>query len=508
MRAWHSLLALTSGGLIHLSLAPYNLQFTALIGLAIFAALCAVAERVRQIFWLAFVFGTGLYAAGVHWVYVSINTYGDVPAPLALVLTGGFVACLALLFTLPWLLVPLISTTPASRLIAFPACWLFNEWLRGWLLTGFPWLYVGYGQVDGLLRGWLPLIGVPGAGAIIACVAAALVYILYRRSLVSVGLTGAACLALWLSSDHLAELEWTETRGRSVPVTLVQPDIPLRDKWNPNKLPGILEVLESSSSGAWHPGLLIWPEAAIPYTGDTAISYIEFLDNLASASGAAMITGLLTQQESRYFNSILGLGHASGLYHKQRLVPFGEYVPLEDQLRGLMHFFDLPMSVISRGPEIQQPLEFVFDDQPYRVAPAICYEIAYSGLVRTLAENANLLVTISNDAWFGTSIGPAQHMQIAQARALENQKPLIRVTNNGITGTISSRGVIQADLPQFTRTQLHTSVIPRSGQTPFVRWGNWVLLMFGLGAVTIAAVCPPKKKLSLSHELPWHARNL
>ena len=472
MRGWHILLAATAGGLMHLGLAPYHLRLAAFAAILLYAALLAGCARPAQAFKLALAFGTGLFGAGVSWIYVSIHIHGAVPGPLAMLFTGGFVLVLSLLFALPWTLLPLLAQTRNRRLLAFPAFWYLGEWLRGWLFTGFPWAYAGYTQIEGPLRGWLPVIGALGTGALLAGIAALLVYATTVRSGATIGRVLATGLGIGILSLYLAERDWTEPMEPAIPATLVQPDIPLRDKWDPARAAQIIAVLEANSR--WQPGLLIWPEAAIPYVGGAqASSYLAQLQTRAVESDTAMFTGVLSRERGQYLNSLIGLGTAQRVYHKRRLVPFGEYVPLESWLRGSMHFFDLPMSVIVRGPPGQAPLPFRYRGQQYQIAPAICYEIAYTRLVRQLAADAQILLTISNDAWFGTSIGPWQHMQIAQARAAENRKPVLRVTNNGISGLIGPQGKIRATLPQFTRTQMQVTVTPQQGQTPYTRLGNW-----------------------------------
>ena len=490
------LLALVAGGLIYLSLAPYNLWLPALAGLSVFAALTALSDSKKQTFRLALLFGAGLFGAGVNWVYISIHIYGEVPAILAFIFTGGFALFLALVFALPWPLLPVIASSRLLRLIAIPAFWFFSEWIRGWLLTGFPWLYLGYGQVEGPLSGLIPVIGVLGTGAMMAITASLLVYLADKHRVQSGLVTVLGLAVIWALGTGLKRVEWTDSREIQIPVTLVQPDIPLRDKWNPAKAHKIVEILENHSQDAWQPGLLVWPEAAIPYAESSASSYLEFLDKYASQTDTAMVTGLLTYdfEQNRYLNSIITLGNTDSMYHKQRLVPFGEYVPLEDWLRGTMKFFDLPMSVISRGPSNQKPLQFSYQGQTFYLAPAICYEIAYSGLVRSLTKDADMLVTLSNDAWFGTSIGPWQHMQIAQARALENQKPLLRVTNNGVTAVVNHQGKIMEALPQFTRTKLSSRITPRSGATPYAQLGNGPMLLSALVVIMFATTFSHKPR--------------
>ena len=474
MKALNYLLVLLAGVSIHFSFSPYDFWPAGIAGLVLFCSVITTADRPKMAFAFAFVFAAGLFGSGISWVYVSIHTYGEVPAFLAIIFTSGFALFLALLFALPWLLYPILGNTAGLRLFCFPLFWLLSEWIRGWLLTGFPWLYLGYAHIESPLSGWIPVMGVLGTGFLIAIAVAAISFALAQRSARIIGLSGVILLMIFIPGTMLSSVEWTRSAGTQIPVTMIQPDIPMRDKWNPARADEILLKLEDLSSGAWQPGLLVWPEAAIPFVGDAADPYVEFLDALGSQSDTAIITGLLTYDNVRdtYLNSIAGLGKARSIYHKQRLVPFGEYVPLENLLRGTMHFFDLPMSVIRPGPGGQSPLSFDYLGESYLLAPALCYEIAYASLVREMAAESNLMITLSNDAWFGTSIGPSQHMQIAQARALENQKQLLRVTNNGITALVNHHGVIKERAPQFQGVALRSTIYPRSGQTPFTRHGH------------------------------------
>ena len=172
------------------------------------------------------------------------------------------------------------------------------------------------------------------------------------------------------------------------------------------------------------------------------------------------------------YNGTLATGTGSGRYTKRRLVPFGDYVPFEDLLRGLIRFFDLPMSGFRPGARHQGPLDVGVG----RAAMGICYEIAYAELMRLSAVEADVLITVSNDTWFGDSIGPPQHMQIARARALENGRWLLRGTNNGITAIVDHRGRVKASLPQFEPGVLAGEFRIMRGHTPYSRYGDgWLV---------------------------------
>ena len=234
--------------------------------------------------------------------------------------------------------------------------------------------------------------------------------------------------------------------------------------------------------------LLIWPEAAITLFEHEAGELLEGLARRGEQSGTALVLGLprleaqrqgaggRSSQESsyRFQNAALVVGDGEGRYIKRRLVPFGEYVPLEGLLRGLIEFFDLPMSRAAPGPW-RQPLLKVGADA---AALAICYEVAYADLMRRTAADADLLITITNDTWFGRSIGPLQHLQIAQARALENGRWLLRAANSGVTAIVDYRGQVTARLPQFEQGVLTGNFQVMRGRTPYSRFGDdWLVAL-------------------------------
>lgn len=472
------LLALIAGTTIFWGLAPHGLWYVALVGVVAFAALWQTKLSAKQSYFLAFAFHFGMFAAGVHWLYFSIHIHGQVPAFLTVLFVGLFSAALAGISSLPWLLSPFVRRK-FNRLLAFPALWVFGEWGRSWILTGFPWLYLGQAHLHTPLAGWIPLFGVLGGSFALALTATALISIYTQRTMFLVVGQSLLMLAIWGGGSLLNQYQWTSEIENRLSVTMVQPNIPLQDKWNPSRASEIMSVLHSQSEPHWHDNLVIWPEAALPYTGEAAEQYLATRDELAKEKNAALVTGYLTYDPEirRFYNAIGGAGSAEGIYLKQRLVPFGEYVPLENWLRGLMHFFDLPMSVISAGPTSQAPLSIDQGGTNYLAAPAICYEIAYPALVANLAREANLIITLSNDAWFEDSIGPWQHVEIAQLRALENRKPVIRVTNNGVSANIDHRGKIIDSMPQFEALTLTTDVVAMSGATPFSRFGQFPILL-------------------------------
>ncbi len=482
------LLALAAGALVPIAFAPFDIWPLALLGMISFALLLYRQSGARACL-LAFCFGLGLYGVGVSWIFVSIHTYGNASAPLAALLTGLFVAFVALIFSLPFYLYGRwFSHRPLALALAFPALWLLGEWLRSWLLTGFPWLYLGYGHLESWLAGWAPVLGVMGLSLIVALSAGLIAQwlMLWRtraRPGVPLWLTSLMIVAVWPAGLALKQVTWTQLNEDPISVAMVQPNIAQELKWNPDYVQPTLDLLLNMSENLWQNDWLIWPEASIPEPYHHTLPFLDQINRLAMETETGLIAGIIYDDphKRRYYNSVVGFGEALGIYHKRRLVPFGEYVPLEDWLRGLIHFFDMPTSIIDKGPWEQQGIQV----GEIGIAPTVCYEVVYPDLVAESARSAQVLLTVSNDAWFADSIGPLQHMQMARMRALETGRYLIRSTNNGISAIVDPEGRIRARSEQFVAQVLEAKVYPAQGWTPFMRWGSSPL---AVAAVLILAL--------------------
>ena len=476
-RAGAALLALAAGAAFPLGLAPFDWwPVTPAAAGALFWLLCRDAPRPLVTGWL---FGAGKYGVGISWVYVSIHVYGGASPLLAGFLVAVFVAGMALFHAgAAWVFVRLRPPGPVAAAVAFAAVWALTEWLLTWFLTGFPWLFAGYAMLDTPLEALAPLGGVllVGFGAVLT--AACLVRWRSRAALILAALP-------WLASWSVAGVSWTTPEERHR-VALVQGNIDQATKWDEASRPAILERYASLSGPVWDRDVVIWPEAAITLPLHLAG---DFLSDMADRAEGALVLGIVFGERSpdgaRWYNGAVAVGDGEGRYAKRRLVPFGEYVPFQSVLRGLIGFFDLPMSRTVPG-DSEQPL---LRAGPASLAMAICYEIAYSELVRTSAGEADALVTISNDTWFGASIGPRQHLQMARMRALENGRHVLRATNNGVTAIIDPYGQVVDQLPQFEQGVLTGEVAGMAGRTPFARWGSmWVVGLVGLLLAAASAV--------------------
>ena len=449
---------------------------------------------------VCFAFGLGKYGLGASWVYVSIHVYGNAPVALAVVMVVLFVATLAFLFSAPvgWIygrLRPPLAWGVADVTL-FAGAWVFMDWVSTWLFTGFPWLLPGYAFMNTFLLGVAPVAGVLGVGLIVIVAVAALTAMLVQRRIqAGVALLLLVPLALALG---LNQVRWVEP-VREYDVALVQGNLDQARKWLPEEaVPNVRKHLDLSASH-WDADVIVWPEASVTMYYHRAGELLEDLGEQARATGTDLVLGIpsvefLPGGDYEFQNTALGLGHARGRFAKYHLVPFGEYVPLAGVLRGLIEFFDLPMSRSTPGDYDQPNLALSFGE----AALAICYEIAYPESMRQRGMSSAVLITISNDTWFGESIGPLQHMQIARMRAVENGRWLLRATNNGVTAIVAADGRVSAVLPQFEAGVLRGKMSVVSGRTPFSRTGHWPLL--GLLMLLLASLAWRAWSAQRSHE--------
>lgn len=482
-------IAFASGALMIYGFAPFTVGAASMASCVLFLW-CLSGRQPKQAFWLGWIYGLGTFGLSTSWIYVSIHDYGNAAPWLATLITGMLVIFLALY---PALLALTLNTFFKRNgmvrcLLAFPALWVIFEMLRGWFLTGFPWLFVGYSQIDNHLRAFASL-GSVWAVSWVAVLVAGILYSIIdyfysskRRKKLLFSLI--LCLvAIWGSAFSLRQIQWVAPTHDTLNISLIQGNIPQLMRWDPRAIGQIINTYEALTSAAPKSEVIIWPEAAIPVPLPLSGPLFQRIGNQMKAQNASLIAGVPTEANAHsYYNSLIAVGNANGLYHKSHLVPFGEYVPLEKVLRGLIGFFDLPMSSMISGPKHQSALVA----NGFSFAPAICYEIAYPIFVQQISRKDDFILTVSNDAWFGKSIGPWQHLQIAQFRALEMGKYVIRATNTGLTAVINPFGEIQAIAPQFESTVLTTQITRMVGQTLWSRYGVWPLLFLLVGVLVLA----------------------
>jgi len=459
--------------------APAGLALLPVLGAAGLLRLWQGAATPRRAAGLGFAYGLGLFLSGVSWVYVSLHEFGAMPAPLAALATMLFCAVLALYPALAgYLQARFPGPVAARQLLLIPALWVLTEWLRSWNFTGFPWLILGYSQIDTPLGGYAPITGVFGLSWLV-WLGAGLLLALARAG--ARGKALAAFVFILGLGWGLARIEWTQPQGAPLTVSLLQGNIAQDLKWDASRFASTVQLyqrmIERSAAR-----LTILPETAIPRFLDSIDpELVRALGHSARSHGGDLILGLpLREGPGRYYNSALTLGaSATQRYDKIHLVPFGEFIP--PGFGWVLSVLKIPLADFSRGDAAQAPLDLAGQ----KIAVDICYEDAFGEEIIRVLPEATLLVNISNVAWFGDSLAPHQHLQISRMRALETGRSMLRATNTGMTAIIDHRGRVTAVLAPFTQGTLTGSAQGRSGATPFVRWGNAPLVLLALLACAL-----------------------
>ena len=468
------------GAMLVLAFAPFYLWPLAILAPAGLFWLNRDESSLARLFASGWLFGLGYFGCGVYWIYNSLHDFGMAPPLVA----GGITGLMAIYLALtPGLI--LVSWGYAQRLLGSRALWLLPllwfglEWFKGWFATGMPWLSLGYSQTPSPLAGFAPLVGVYGIGALCILMAVALVFGLRERRYSILALILAIPLSGWL----LQQLDWSEPTAQPLKVTMVQGNIPQELKWRRDQHQNIFNTYWRETSRHWDSDLIIWPETALPgQSSDIESTLLEPMQVAALENDSTLISGLVFagNAPTEFYNSVIQLGRERGLYHKRHLVMFGEYYPMRWLLDLLSGVISIPYSDLTAGPDEQELMQV----DGLKLGVSICFEDVFSRDVLLAFPQANLLVNLSNDAWFGNSTAPHQHMQIAQMRSLETERVMMRATNTGITAFIDHKGRVLSVSDQF-KTQSITEVMQgRSGVTPFFYFAKaqWIvsLLPFAL----------------------------
>jgi apolipoprotein N-acyltransferase len=469
-------LALLAGAACVSGFAPFWIYPVPVLALAVLFALMHRADSPRGAAWLGYIFGLGLFSVGIGWIYVALHDYGEMPMLLAAPATLLFAAFLALFSALAAYVQARIPAADWMRLVlVMPAVWVLIEWLRGTIFTGFPWLTLGYAHSDSPLAGYAPLLGVYGVSLVAAVCAGLLAWLQKVRWSRPGRVTLTALVVLWSGGAILREVEWTKPNGAPFSVALIQGNIAQHLKFNEDALVGTLEtyrrlVLQSNAR------LTVLPETALPLLRhEVPQNLIMQLRNHARQNGGDVLFGSFERDQGGYYNSVFSLGSADEQhYRKHHLVPFGEFIPLRPWLGWLINgMLDIPMGDLARGSEAQPPLHVAGQ----MVAPDICYEDVFGEEVIRHLPQASVLLNLTNDAWYGHSHAAAQHNQIAQMRALETGRMMLRATNTGVTSIIGANGKVLQQLPQHQQAILQGQAQGYAGTTPYVRWGNAVVIL-------------------------------
>jgi apolipoprotein N-acyltransferase len=478
------LLSFILGALCVLGFAPFNLFFAPIVGLTGLFYLWHQSQKASQASLLGWFFGLGLFLFGIYWIYISLHDVGGMPAWMAMPAT--FILC-AFLATFP-AIVGFFAKKGGRLLWSAPVLWVLFEWVREWIFTGFPWLVMGYSQIPtSPLAGFAPVFGVLGVSLATALSASLLaaIYLNHRRKMAVVMLC-----SLWLFAEFSSLLSWTKVASLPLQVSLLQGNIAQEMKWNESvSIQTIRQYLEMANKAKGE--LVILPETALPVSFDVQTvsakddNILAAFKELATRNHQSMILGAISKHNNDYFNSAIGLSPSDDhlrFYHKQHLVPFGEFIPLKPVFAYFYtHWLNMPLSDLTRGSHTQSPMILAGQS----IAVNICYEDVFGNEIIRQLPDASILVNLSNDAWYGTSNAAQQHLQFSQMRALESGRFMLRATNNGVTAIIDPQGTIVAALPSFETGILNGTVQGYEGSTPYVFWGNVPILLILLIAIIL-----------------------
>lgn len=488
---WHrrplgDVVALVVGCLFPLGFAPFEWRSVSWLSLLVLFIVWQ-GVSVKRAFLRGWLWGLGAFLVGISWVYNSMHDFGGSPVLAAAVFTLCFAAFLALY---PALTGGIWQRYLSDKPFWFSALglglmWPVSEWLRAWVLTGFPWLMSGFTLLDTPFAGFMPLIGSLGASVIAATCVGLLSIAIYQGSQEKIITTALVIVVALLLSSSLNQIEW-ESKGdtRTLDVALVQGNVPQEVKLRSEYLNVSLQAYYELSKPHFDADLIIWPETAMPTYRYAVEGFLNRVAAETEKENATVFTGIFFRAENGqdYYNAMLELGGEWQVYKKHQLVPFGEYMPVRWLMKLFSSFVDIPQSDMASSEKIDKPLSLAGAS----VATSICYEMAYPDVLRSQLGEADIMVNTSNDAWFGDSFAAHQHLEMARVRATEFAKPIARATNNGVTAFVDARGNIVSQIDQFKPLVLREKISLNSGQTIFYYVGQfWVGVVMVLILVVI-----------------------
>ncbi len=477
--------AFLAGIILPLSFAPFHIPGLAILSLALFF-MQLIPMKKQQAFLIGFAYGFGFFGFGISWIYVSIHQFGHLNPLLAGGITCIFIAYLALYLGFVAACFNSISKQLPSILSAllFSALWCLGEFLRSKIIGGFPWLMIGFGQIDSPLGELLPWIGVPGV-SFLTCFSATLLTLGIRSQGFAKYLWLTGFILFILSPLMLKSKISTKPLQEPLSIGIVQANLSMRDKWDESLFWHILKVYHHEIEQLLgKKQLIVLPESAIPLPTNYVNDFLETLDLQAKASKSSILLGIphpTRYDASQYHNAIIGLGEAEGVYFKQHLVAFGEFMPAF--LTRLADLLELPLPNLVQGPTNQPHMTI----NHHPIATLICYELAFPELLRKQLPQAQWIVSISDDGWFGHSLAVFQHLQMAQVLSKMTSRYQIVSNNDGLSAVIEDHGKIIEYLPAFSRGILEASITPNTSATPWSTIGDHMIyfIMFSLIIICI-----------------------
>lgn len=479
--------------------APYNMwpiTLGAVVGLLI---LISSVKSLKAVFCATALFFTSLNLITLNWLSFVMEGFGEMPALAVWPIIALFSFLLSISYSIATVFSKKFSKNRRSVMICayIPALFVIADFINGYALGGFPWVYLGNTCIDSPFSGFAPLLGVRGINLIFMFTAGALAMAALRKFLYLPFVAIILAIGSFSSSINYV------SPAQELKVALVQGNITQSLHIDSERLNMIIAKYWDLSRDLFkNHDLVVWPESALPLTIENGLGLLSDLNAVAYENKANLVTGLLsTDANGKIFNSILVLGKDQELsdfstYNKRKLVPFGEFVPFATVLRPLGKIFNIPMSSFSKGLSEQKPLEAA----NIQFTPAICYEAIYPNVVSSINnDETQAILMVSNDSWFGPTRAPWQHLDMARMRSLELQKPMLRCTNSGVTTIIDPQGNLEKTIAIDKEGVLSTTFKTYKGMTPYAKYGDTpvVFLMF---ALLIFGFISSKKKIDKNND--------
>jgi len=455
--------------------APYNFVILSYLSLFILFYVLIYSSRKESIK-LTFTYGLFLYLFGVHWIFNSIYDFGGQHLFLSLLLTILFVVVLAITFLpIGFFINKSYSNLNLHRKIFIgSSVWVFSEWIRANLFGGFPWLLLGHSQINTYLKPLYPLLGSYLVGFIVVLFILYVIFFFTNMENMKKSAFAIFLLIISIIAINNFDNKWTSHSNDPIKFSIIQPNIKQEIKFNDNDVSVIRKKYLSMTLEKKHKDIIIWPETALPSLYHENKKFFRETIELVGPQ-TSILSGVFRYDESssKIFNSVILINTNEQFYDKRHLVPFGEYVPFPFIFKFFSDIFSIPMSNLSEGKEMQSTLTLGNNN----IYPLICYEITFPSLINIDKNNGGLIVNFSNDAWFGNSSAPSQHLQIAQIRALETQRYILRSANTGISAIIDPYGNILNKIDFGVEGTLDDIVFVSKGKTPFMDFGDYPILM-------------------------------
>ena len=448
--------------------APFSIKFLIFISYGYLIHL--LISNNNGVFWKVFCWGLGHWGLGMSWIIVSVYYYGETTIAMSSIIYILLVVILTLIFTSPLLILKsALSFTKINNnffsVLFISSIFTISEFSRYFFLNGVPWLIPGNIFLDTISQNIYPIFGVTAASFFIYFICA--LFIVYSNNKISY--VSAAILIISLlpfsPADEIKDgIKVSIVQPASDPFLKYEDNYYLKIEDNLNKL---IDTVSKDSE------LVVLPEAELPYS-QNSIRFIDFLKNTEISE--KIILGVWKYDDAKLYNAIYSPRYNEA-YKKIHLVPFGEYIPFIEGLRGIINFFDLPMSNVSHGSQLQENIR-ILDNIP--ISSPICFDIAFPNTVRKMNKSSLLMINVSNDTWFGNSIGPYHHLSIARVRSIENNRYTIRATNDGISAIISNKGTIVTLLDKGKSDILEGNVKLIKNSTFYSRNGHlfFIILSF------------------------------